>query len=81
MSRLIERAPDDADTLYPVEIPAHVWPRRSGEKTPVSLYFTVPQSLVQWQVSLQTQLGSFAVSSLGGVGCSENVSRVIAQLE
>jgi hypothetical protein len=43
MSRLIERALDDADTLYPVEIPGYVWPRRSGEKTPVSLYFTAKQ--------------------------------------
>lgn len=43
MSRLISRKPEDVDTLYPVEIPAHVWPRRSGQETPVSLYFTPAQ--------------------------------------
>lgn len=41
--RLIERASDDADTLYPVEVPGYAWPRRSGQKTPVALYFTAKQ--------------------------------------
>ena len=47
MSRLIDRVPTpgrEGDTLYPVEIPGHVWPRRFGGYTEsATLYFTAEQ--------------------------------------
>jgi hypothetical protein len=45
MGRLIEREKDEAgDLLYPVEIPGHVWPRRSGiHRDQATLFFTAAQ--------------------------------------
>jgi hypothetical protein len=47
MSRLIDRIPTpgrEGDTLYPVEIPGHVWPRRFGNHVDqATLYFTAEQ--------------------------------------
>ena len=42
MSRLIDRVPSPG-TLYPVEIPGHIYPRRFGRNDTVTLYFTRDQ--------------------------------------
>lgn len=42
MSKLVDRLPSPG-TLYPVEIPGHVWKRRFGRSDPVTLYFTREQ--------------------------------------
>ena len=42
MSRLIDCEPS-RETLYPVDIPGHVWPRRAGRKDQVTLYFSYEQ--------------------------------------
>lgn len=42
MSKLVDRLPSPG-TLYPVEIPGHVWKRRFGRNDTVTLYFTRDQ--------------------------------------
>jgi hypothetical protein len=42
VSKLIERE-SSGDTIYPVDIPGHVWPRRTGRKDPAVLYFSYEQ--------------------------------------
>jgi hypothetical protein len=42
VSRLIDREPDH-ETIYPVEVPGHVFPRRASQSGRATLYFSMEQ--------------------------------------